>query len=70
MNPFDIKNSSATSKIEDQINELEVGCSKKIELFGLSNKSARGCMSNKARHMKKKFKTKMPNGELWVLRVF
>tara|TARA_R110000850_G_scaffold149536_2_gene271924 strand:- start:1223 stop:1459 length:237 start_codon:yes stop_codon:yes gene_type:complete len=60
---------SATYKIMSQVDALEVGESTKINLQGLTVVSARGCLSNRARKMNKKFRTRMPNGELWVLRV-
>lgn len=77
MNPFDkidindiqASTFSVSAKIGNQINQLEVGESVKIDLCGLSQRSARGCLSNKTRKMTKKFITKMPKGELWVMRV-
>tara|TARA_R110000822_G_C15002867_1_gene461017 strand:+ start:194 stop:412 length:219 start_codon:yes stop_codon:yes gene_type:complete len=71
LNPFKDLNKSDffTDKVKAQVENMEIGESMQPELFGRCFRSLRMTLNKFAQKNKKKFKTKVATGELWIMRV-
>lgn len=71
MNPFKDLNKSDffTDKVKAQVENMEIGESMQPELFGRCFHSLRMTLNKFAQKNKKKFKTKVATGELWIMRI-